>query len=214
MRRGRGLVKRIYRHRLEDAKLDRHRLLKRRTAFGLRDLMRERRPWQRESGTRGLGRGALGFGAAHGRYAAFAARDALRRFMQVSDRALAADRPVISVRGSNAETIGKLPGGVLITPAQEIDDVERLNLAQQFSTRVLLGARERLFEQRERFQTFGNLLRAIRDFADADDDGNALVGDGGGYVSHGFLFSLSSQVIPSLASRVPDAGSSVFHDAS
>ncbi len=41
------------------------------------------------------------------------------------------------------------------------------------------GAPERLLQQRERLEACGDLLRAIDDFADADDDGDAVFGEGG-----------------------------------
>jgi hypothetical protein len=60
--------------------------------------------------------------------------------MQVADRALAADRSVISVRRRDSETLGKLPGRILVAPAQEIDDVERLDLIKQSGAAVRFGA--------------------------------------------------------------------------
>ena len=100
--------------------------------------MRERRPWQIDAGALGLGRGRLRFGAADRGDAAFAARDALGRLMQIADRALAADRPVIKVCRIDAEAPGQLFFGIAIAPAQEIDDVERADLAEQLAAGVLL----------------------------------------------------------------------------
>ena len=76
--------------------------------FGSCDIMRERRPRQRDAGALGLGRGRLRLGAADRGDAAFAARDALCRLMQIADRALAADRAVIGVRRLDAEALGEL----------------------------------------------------------------------------------------------------------
>src|SRR4030081_1530375 len=133
MRRGRGFIKRIHRDRPEHAELYRYRLLERRAALRLFDVMRERRPRQIDFGALGLGGGALRFGAADRRHAAFAARDALCRFVQIADWTLAADRAVIGVLRRDAETGGEQLFRIAIAPAQEIDDVERLDIAEQFA---------------------------------------------------------------------------------
>src|ERR1700737_4479043 len=191
MRRRRGFIKRIHRDRPEYAKLHGHRLLERSAAFWLRHIMRERRPRQVDTGTLGLGRGRLRFGTADRGDAAFAACNALRCLMQIADRAFTADRTVIGVRRLDAETVGELNFRIAVAPAQEIDDVERLDFAKQLAAAVLFGALERFDEQGEGLEGRGKSLWVIDDFADADDDGDAVVGDGGGWVSHGFLFSLS-----------------------
>ena len=97
-----------------------------------------------DAGAFGLGRGRLRFGAADRGDAAFAARDALRRFVQIADRALAADRAVIGMRRLDAEPLRELLFRIAIAPAQEIDDVERLDLAEQLAAAVLFGALQRL----------------------------------------------------------------------
>ena len=102
---GRRLVERIDRDRPEHAELDRHRLLESGAALRLRHVMGERRPWQRDAGALRLGRGRLRFGAAHRGDAAFAARNALRRLVQIADRAFAADRAVIGVLRRDAEPL-------------------------------------------------------------------------------------------------------------
>src|SRR5260370_33128952 len=150
MRRRRRLIKRIYRDRPEYAEFYRHRLLERGAAFGLGAIMRERRPRQFDAGAFGLGRGGLRLGAAHRGDAAFAARDALGCFMQIADRALAADRAVIGMLRLDAETFGELNLGIAVAPAQETDDVERLDPAKQFAAAVLLGALQRFLQQGER----------------------------------------------------------------
>ena len=187
MRRGGGLVERIDRHRPEHAEFYRHRFLERGAAFGLGHIMGERRPWRRDAGAFGLGRGGLRLGAANRGDAAFAARDALRRLVQIADRALAADRAVIGMLRLDAETLRERNFRIAVAPAQEIDDVERADLAQEFCAAVGFRAPERLFQQDERFEAFGDFLRAIDDFSDADDDGNAVVGDGGSWIGHLFL---------------------------
>src|ERR1700730_2935616 len=186
MRRARGFVERINRHRREDAEFDGHRLLERGATLRLRYVMRERRPRQINAGALGLGRGGLRLGAADRGDAAFAARDALRGFVQIADRALAADRAVISVFRFDPKTIGELPFGIAVAPAEEIDDVERVDFAKQFAAAVLLGALERFDQEGERFEALGNLFWTIDDFADADDDGDKVMGEGGGW--HCFLF--------------------------
>src|SRR5260221_3301899 len=138
MRRRRRFIKRIHRDRPEDAEFYRHRLLKRRAALWLGHIVRERRPRKFDAGAFGLGRGGLRFGAADRGDAAFAARDALRRLMQITDRALAADRAVIGMLRLDAETVGELLLRIAVTPAQEIDDIERLDFAEQFAAAVLL----------------------------------------------------------------------------
>src|SRR6266404_9575033 len=97
MRRRRCFIKRIHRNRSEDAELYCHRLLEGGAALWLGDIMRERRPRQFNAGAFGLGRGGLRLGAADRGDAAFAARDALRGLMQITDWALATDRTVIGV---------------------------------------------------------------------------------------------------------------------
>src|SRR5581483_11177311 len=163
-------------HRPEYAELHCKRLLERRAALRLRHVMGEWRPGQRHAGALGLGRGRLRFGAADGGNAAFAARNALRRLVDVTDRALAADRAVIAMRRRNAEPIGQQLLRIAIAPAQEVDDGERAELVQQFRTGVLLGALHGVFEQRERLEAVRNFLRAVDDLADADNDGNAVWG--------------------------------------
>ena len=64
------------------------------------------------------------------------------------------------------------------------------DLAEQFAAAVRFGALQRLFQQSERLEAFGDFLRAIDDFADADDDGDAVFGDRGGGFDI-FLVSLS-----------------------
>ena len=144
MRRGGGFIQRIDRDRPEHAELHRHRLLERRAALRLLDVMGERRPWQRDAAALGLGRGGLRFRAADHRHAAFAARDALCGFVDVADRALAADRAVITMRGLGAEPRRKLLLGIAVAPAQEIDDVERAELAEQLCPAVRLRAPDAL----------------------------------------------------------------------
>ena len=163
----------------EHAELHRHRLLERRAALRLLDVMGERRPWQLDAGALGLGRGRLRFGAADRGDAAFAARDALRRLVQIADRALAADRAVIAMRRLDAEPLRELLLRIAIAPAQEIDDVERADLAEQLCRRCpLRRACSACSSRVERLEAVGDLLRPIDDFADADDDGNAVFGRG------------------------------------
>src|SRR5579864_5813297 len=104
MRRGRSLVKRIDAHGAKHAEFNRKLLLKCRVAFRLRHVMRERRPRQSDAGAFGLGRRALRLGAADCGDTTFAARNALGCFMQVADRALSADRSIVSVPRLDAET--------------------------------------------------------------------------------------------------------------
>ena len=78
---------------------------------------------------------------------------------------------------------------IAVAPAQEIDDVERADLAEQFAAAVRLGALECCFQQGERLEALSDLLRTIGDFADADDDGDAVFGDGGGYIRHFLVFT-------------------------
>src|SRR6266446_7261625 len=178
MRRRRRFIKRIHRNRSEYAELYCHRPLERGAAFWLRYIMCERRPRQFDADAFGLGRGGLRLGAADRGDAAFAARDPLRRFMQIADRALATDRAVIGVLWLDAETVGELNFRIAVAPAQEIDDIERLDIAEQFAAAVPFGALQRSFQQGKRLEASGNLLRTIDNFADADNDGNAVVWNG------------------------------------
>ena len=91
------------------------------------------------------------------------------------------------MRGIGAEPRGQLLLGIAIAPAQEIDDVERAEFAKQFCPAVGFRAPHRLFKQRHRLEARGDVLRPVGDFADADDDGNAVFGERGG-VRHFFLF--------------------------
>src|ERR1700681_1215144 len=142
MRRGCRFIERIHRDRPEHAKFYGKRLLERRAAFWLLDIMREWRPRQGDAGAFGLGRGGLRLRAADRGDAAFAARNALGGLMQIADRALAADRAVIGMFWFDAERLGKLNLGIALAPAEKIDDVERADLAKQFAARVRLGALE------------------------------------------------------------------------
>ena len=179
MRRRGGFIERIDRDRAEHAEFYRHRLLERRAALRLLDVMGERRPWQGDAAAFGLGRGRLRLCAAHHGHAAFAARDALGGFVDVADRALAADRAVIAMRRIGAEPCRELLLGIAIAPAQKIDDVERTEFAEQFCPAVGLRAPHGFLEQRHRLEAGGDVLGPIGDFADADDDGNAVFGEGG-----------------------------------
>src|SRR6266550_4360016 len=190
MRRRRRFVKWIHRNGPEYAEFYRHRLLERGAALGLGHIVCERRPRQFDTGAFGLGRGGLRFGAADRGDAAFAARDALRRLMQIADRAFATDRAVIGVLWRDAEAASEQLFRIAVAPAQEIDDVERLDVAEQVAAAVRFGAPQRGFQQGERLEPIGDFFRTIGDFADADDDGNAVFGDGGGWVRH-FLVSPS-----------------------
>src|SRR5664280_1994992 len=136
MRRRGRLVERIHRDRPEYAKLHGHRFLESGATFRLRYIMRERRPRQGDAGAFGLGGGTLRFGATDRGDAAFAACNPLCRFMQIADRAFAADRTVIGVPGLDAETVGELLFRIAVAPAQEIDDVERLDFPKQFAAAV------------------------------------------------------------------------------
>jgi hypothetical protein len=124
MRRRGCLIERIDRDRPEHAELYRHRLLERGAALRLLYVMRERRPRQIDFSAFGLGGRRLCFGATDRRHAAFAARDTLRRLVQIADRALAADRTVIGVLRCDAETVGEQFFRIAIAPTQEVDDVE------------------------------------------------------------------------------------------
>src|ERR1700758_3526214 len=108
--------------------------------------MGEWRPGQRDTGALGLGCARLGLRAADGRNRAFAARDALRRRVQIADRALAADRAVMAMRGCNAEAPGEELLRIAIAQAQEIAAVKGADLAEQFRAGVGLGAPERFLE--------------------------------------------------------------------
>ena len=83
------------------------------------------------------------------------------------------------MRRIGAEPRGELLLGIAVAPAQEIDDVERAELAEQFCPAIRFRAPHRFFEQRQRFEAGGDVLGPVDDFADADDDGNAVFGEGG-----------------------------------
>src|SRR4051794_1939223 len=104
MRRCRGLVERINRDRLEDAELDRKRLLECGAALRLFHIVSKRRPWQGNAGPPRLGRPRPRLRAATRRNAALAAGDALGGLVQITDRAFAADRAVIAMLRLDAET--------------------------------------------------------------------------------------------------------------
>ena len=82
------------------------------------------------------------------------------------------------MRRFGAEPSGKLLFRIAVAPAQEIDDVERADIAEQFAAAVGLRALQRLLEQGERLEAGSDVLRPVDDFADADDDGNAVFGGG------------------------------------
>ncbi|GCC46512.1 hypothetical protein chiPu_0030355, partial [Chiloscyllium punctatum] len=187
MRRGRALIERIDRDRPEHTERHRHRFLECGAALRLLDVMRERRPRQFDARALRLGRGRLRLGAANCRHAAFAAGDALRGLVQIADRALAADRAIIEMRRRNAEPLCQLLLRIAVAPAQEVDDVERLQVGEQFCAAVGLGALQRFLEQGEGLEAGRDILRTVDDLADADDDGNAVFGDA---VRHSCCFTL------------------------
>src|ERR1700730_13632552 len=133
--------------------------------------MREGRPWQLHDGAVGLGGGGLGFGAADRSDAAFAARNPLRRLMQIADRALAADRTVIGMFWLDAETVRTLDFRVAVAATEKVDAGGRADPAKHVAACVFFRALESLLEKRERLEARGDFLRAIDDFADADNDG-------------------------------------------
>ena len=65
-------------------------------------------------------------------------------------------------------------------------------------------ALQRLLQQRERLETGGDLLRAIDDFADADNDGDTVFGEGGGGCSTFLLF-----LFPAVSTAGPSSFSSL-----
>ena len=83
------------------------------------------------------------------------------------------------MRRIGAEPRRKLLLGIAVAPAQEIDDVERAEFAEQFCPAVGFRAPHGFFEQRHRLEAGGDVLGPVGDFADADDDGNAVFGEGG-----------------------------------
>jgi hypothetical protein len=93
----------------------------------------------------------------------------------------------------DAETVGELNFRIAVAPAQEIDDVERFDLAKQFAAAVLFGAPERLNQQGEGLEAFGDFFRAIDDFSDADDYRDAVFGDRGGSIRHFLFFTFSNK---------------------
>ena len=123
-------------------------------------------------------------------HGAFAAGDALGRLVQIADWAFAPDRPVIEVRRLDPEPSCKLLLGIAIAPAQEINDVERADLAEQFGPGIFLRTLERCLQQRERLEACGDFLGPVDDLADADDDGDAVFGN----VCHVFCFTSYSSL--------------------
>ena len=120
--------------------------------------------------------------------------DALRRLVQIADRTLAADRAVIAMRGAGADPCRQQLLRIAVAPAQEIDNVERLDLVKQLCAGIGLGALQRLLQQGEGFEARGDLLRPVDDFADADDDGNTICGKG--LIGH-LIFLLSIAALSS-----------------
>ena len=96
------------------------------------------------------------------------------------------------MRRIGTEPRGKLLLGIVVAPAQEIDDVERAELAKQFHPAIRLRTPHGLFEQRQRLEAIGDVLWPVGDLADADDDGNAVFGEGES--STFFLVSLSGNL--------------------
>ena len=73
------------------------------------------------------------------------------------------------MRRIGAELCCELLFRIAVAPAQEIDDVERLDFAEQLCSGVGLGAPQRFLEQGEGFEAGGDLLGTVDDFTDADD---------------------------------------------
>jgi len=55
--------------------------------------------------------------------------------------------------GLDAETVRELDLRIAVAPAQEVDNVERLDLAQQLAAAVRFGALERFFQQSQRLKS-------------------------------------------------------------
>ena len=127
-----AVIERIDGDGTEYTELYGQRFLERRATFRLLDITCKRRPRQFDAGTFGLGGGGLRLSAADRGDGAFAARGALRRLVQVADRALAADRTVIEM-GGLAPIRAASCFRIAIAPAQETDDVERLDVGEQFA---------------------------------------------------------------------------------
>jgi hypothetical protein len=88
------------------------------------------------------------------------------------------------MRWRDAESCREQLLRVAIAPAQKIHNVERVDFTEQRRVGVLGRASHRRLEQRQRFEACGQFRRMIGDFADADDDGNAVVGDTGRVIRH------------------------------
>jgi hypothetical protein len=146
--------------------------------------MGKRRPGQRDACALSARCGRLRLGAANGGDAALAARDTLRRLVEIADRTLASDRAAIAMRRARADPRRQQLLRIAIAPADKTDHIERLNLAEQFCAGVGLRAPQRLFEERERFEARSNLLRPVDDFTHADDDRHAVFLRSGAVSSH------------------------------
>lgn len=75
--------------------------------------------------------GVLRLGADHEADAAFAGSDAAGGVVQEADGAFAADRAVDVAFREDGEAIGELGADVVIAPADERDDVDRVRIAQE-----------------------------------------------------------------------------------
>src|SRR4051812_46003499 len=89
----------------------------------------------------------------------------------------------MTMRRADAEPLREKLLRITIAPAQEVDDVERTGVLDQLGAGIMFCTADRLFEQRQRLEAVADVLRAIDDLADADDDGDAFRGQGA--YSHG-----------------------------
>src|SRR5260370_853410 len=106
--------------------------------------------------------------------------------MQITDRALAADRAVIEMRWRGTDPRRELPFRIPVAPAQEIDDVERADLAEQLGAGVSLRALQGSSRQGARPAAGGEVRGPAADCAGPGDDGEAVLGGGGCFIF--FLF--------------------------
>ena len=122
----------------------------------------------------------LGIKPAHAYYGPVGGESPVRYLHEAAQRIARGECSVAAVCGAEAQSTATKAerGGITLPWTPFANDVERAELADQLGAGVRFRAPHRLFEQRQRFEAGSDIRRPVDDFADADDDGNAVFGEG------------------------------------
>ena len=120
---------------------------------------------------------AKGFCSGNGRQFDFPCPDAVRCFVQQTDRRIAMWRfRLVANRWIRAECICQLAvDRVEIAETDLVDNRHTIQTCKQRNTAVRLGALQRLYHQAKRIEAVVGIFGAVINLAYADDNGNAFI---------------------------------------